>query len=901
MLSSEKSVVKSLLQHNVRVLAMKLQFPLTNSNHIKRDNVLGAMKCVDQNTRVFLIEGAPGYGKSLYLSQYIQQKIQAFETVVWITLDPKENESKRLITYICSGLNTCAPNLAVAALNQIEQGENSDTVFHTLMEEINLFPAKIHLALDDIHHLTSDASLNILNHMILYAPKNLTLYLTSRNKPSLPLAKLTAQKIVKIINEDCLSFTLLETREWLLKNIEMELTELQIDQFYAVSLGWPLGLELLKNMFLDVGYIEVQGDELILTEYAQQEWLNYLTESEQVFIRHLAILGMANGAYLNAVFGYHDAGNNLLKLAAEHVFVLTNKEKNSWNFVHPMFRSLLLHNINQTEKKHTYQLACDWLHGQGLNVAAVDMALKYDDKLRASELLELSAERILEQQDIVRLLQWRKEIPDTVIITSPRLIIVFSWALALAQQLDEAERLIAQMSRQFSFDNKSVNDELSGQLLSIRAYIARGRGNIDNAIYLSKQAIEKLPTKSFIARSITYFCLSNSYMTLNKVAAARDYNKLLFETARSAGSLHLEMLAIHEQARIEHIKGNLNIAIKLLDLGLLLSEKQSCREKVAAYGRLLIYKGYILWLQHNLLKSESLIRMGMKIAERCHDSYIMMAYVLLSNIARQCGQTELAFDHLSNGEALMQRWVIPAHIFQPWLSTMRANLLLDEGKFDSALSNLNKLYGLLEHNPYALSPEHYPALRGLVDVFLVRSKSIAGNHQDALNFLDKNIENQHVSQHGFALIVIYIMRALLRFQLGQEEGALRDFTKALTMAESDKNIMPFIEYSSGMNALYGHLPQEIKNSPFVSEILQSIKLIPETDLNRTFAKSKAVLSQREVGVLELIALGMSNQAIAEKLFISLHTVKTHARRINAKLAVKSRTQAIMKARDLGLM
>ena len=61
------------------------------------------------------------------------------------------------------------------------------------------------------------------------------------------------------------------------------------------------------------------------------------------------------------------------------------------------------------------------------------------------------------------------------------------------------------------------------------------------------------------------------------------------------------------------------------------------------------------------------------------------------------------------------------------------------------------------------------------------------------------------------------------------------------------------------------------------------------------------LSDREHGVLELIAEGHSNQAVADKLFISLNTVKTHARKINTKLGVKNRTQAIAKARELGIL
>ncbi|MNL30027.1 Response regulator protein VraR [compost metagenome] len=61
------------------------------------------------------------------------------------------------------------------------------------------------------------------------------------------------------------------------------------------------------------------------------------------------------------------------------------------------------------------------------------------------------------------------------------------------------------------------------------------------------------------------------------------------------------------------------------------------------------------------------------------------------------------------------------------------------------------------------------------------------------------------------------------------------------------------------------------------------------------------LSQREIEVLALVAQGNSNQQIADLLFISLHTVKTHARRINGKLGVERRTQAVARAKALGIV
>jgi LuxR family transcriptional regulator, maltose regulon positive regulatory protein len=86
--------------------------------------------------------------------------------------------------------------------------------------------------------------------------------------------------------------------------------------------------------------------------------------------------------------------------------------------------------------------------------------------------------------------------------------------------------------------------------------------------------------------------------------------------------------------------------------------------------------------------------------------------------------------------------------------------------------------------------------------------------------------------------------------------------------------------------------------------LRSPGLLSEVGLEAQVSPAGAAdnpLSQRELEVLQLIALGSSNLEIADRLFISLHTVKTHARRIHSKLGVERRTQAVAKAKTLGLM
>lgn len=901
MFSVENSVVKSLAHDRVRVLAMKLQLPLLPVNHIRRPELMAHIHTQSERARVFLFEAASGFGKSMALAEWLHVKVQAREPVAWLTLDPKENDPLRFLTYVASALNTASPDLAVRTLNFIDQEKPIDDIFNLLLAEIEAVQNPVHLALDDLHHISSEQALEMLAQLLRYAPVNLKLYFTTDTHPELRLSTLVAVGELAVLDDSVLSFNEAETHAWLSNQFEENLAHVQLNEIYEITQGWQTGLKLLEQIYRDTGSTDISGDERIITEYFQENVAARLSDSELSFCRQLAALGSANAAYVNAVFDRNDGVEISARLQNSHCFVLHSQKHHSWLSIHPLFSMFLLKGQDLQVTKAIYRRACHWLHKQELDVMAVEMAIKADDKQQAAQLLQVTAEKILEEQDIAQLLVWRQQLPDDVIVSSPRLIIIFSWTLALAQQLDDAERLMSQMDRLLALDKSLINDEVSGQLFAIRAYISRCRGNIENAIQLCNQAIDKLPASNHVARAITYFNLSNAYMTMDNLTKARQYNRLSFETARAAGSVHLEMLALHEQARIEQVKGNLQLARKLLRNALELSDKLTDKTKAAAYGRVLIYQGYLTWLGNDTEAAIRLLNEGMSVSIDCRDPYVIMAYILLSNIERQKGQSELAFDYLTQGEAQLQRWAIPGFIFQPWLSTMRVNLLIDQDKLDSALGNLKSLFALLDSNPYALSPEHYPALKGLAEVFYVRAKSIAGHHKEALKTLDKKLEAGSLNQQGFALIFIYLMRALLRFQLGQEEGAYQDFRQALSMAEEENCIMPFIEYSSGMTTLYSQLPQQLKTRPFVETILQNIQVDDEESNNQAFAQARSVLSQREMGVLKLIAQGMSNQEIAEKLFISLHTVKTHARRINSKLAVKSRTQAIIKAREIGLI
>ena len=897
MFSIENSVVKTLDNSQVKVLAMKLQLPNLPLNYVHRNALMETFHS-HKDVSIHMLCAATGYGKSLTLAQWFHIKRSEKSAISWLTLDNKENDPERFITYLVSAFNSGGEARTPLALKMLSQGEDLSQIVETMIMELNHCPTPLHFAIDDLHNIDNPMCFEYLCQLIQYAPHKITFYLSSQTPLPFSLTKYLGHGRCKEYNESDLALNQDELEIWLRQKENNPLNQFHVTDIFKVSLGWFAGLTILENIVSNSLNLDIKGNERVLVDYLQQQWREKLNESEFNVCLDLALLNKANGAYLDFVFRQEESQSKLYALFNRHLHILVDRKENDWFSLHPMVERYLINLLNEEQRSDQLYRASQWLDKHNFVVQSIDMAFRSGHEQQIADLLEKNSKELLERYDLTKLLSWKNQLDTNVILQSPKLVILFGWALAFSQQFEEAERLLAKMNQAFIVNNA---DSISGQLFSIRGYIARCRGKMSNAIQLCNQALDKLHHQDQVTKTITYLSLSNIYMSQGNLNLARQYNRSSYESARSLRSIHLEMRAIHEHARIEQVRGHLHLSEKLLDQGLQLAHLLPEEELAGPYARLLIYKGYIFWLKNRIESSQQLLKAGIEVAERSGDAYIIMGYVLLSNIERHNTNLEQAYDLLAKAEATLQYWSVPAFIFQPWLTAMRVNLLIDEQKIDTAISNLHYLYGLLDQNDYALSPEHYPGLRSLCDVFLVRAKSISGQHAKALKLLDKKLENTGDLQQGFSLIFALLMRALLRYQLSQEDNALQDFRKAIVLAEQNYCIMPFIEYSQSMLALYDQLPSSIQESPFVQEILQNIQAADQPQHNVAFAKVRMIISQRELSVLKLIAEGLTNQQIAERLFISLHTVKTHARRINAKLGVKSRTQAIIKARELGVI
>jgi LuxR family maltose regulon positive regulatory protein len=186
---------------------------------------------------------------------------------------------------------------------------------------------------------------------------------------------------------------------------------------------------------------------------------------------------------------------------------------------------------------------------------------------------------------------------------------------------------------------------------------------------------------------------------------------------------------------------------------------------------------------------------------------------------------------------------------------------------------------------------------GLMDCLQVREAIASG---DLVRARD-NLESIH-QRYGDSLpwglqLHVGLLNSVLLLSEKGVQAARKQLEVVVVQASTEHFISPFLELSKElapvMDKAFSFLPK--------SDFTKALGELFGCEAEPLVGQLAEPISEREQGVLELIAKGLSNQAIADKLHISLHTVKTHARRINAKLDVKSRTQAIVRARELGLL
>ncbi|WLG83974.1 LuxR C-terminal-related transcriptional regulator [Pseudomonas cucumis] len=864
--------------------------------------------------RLLLVSAPAGFGKSSLAVEFCQGLPEHWQSL-WLGLSPRDSDPGRFLERLLEGLQEYFPQLGRQALGLLKMRQRHQPFafeewLDGLLDElaVHLSPGNpLLLVLDDYHLAQGPVLDRCLQFFLNHLPDGLLVMVTSRQRPDWHLARLRLSRQLLELHEQDLRLTHDEALT-LLDRHSISLRGEALESLIQRSEGWVAGLRFWLLAASEAGSEgalpqSLYGGEGLIRDYLLEEVIDCLPAEVQSFLYDTAPQERFCSELCDAVREAHDSAEILRFLLAHQVFLVPLDEHGHWYRYHHLFSDLLRSRPTAQAMVPTASLhlrACRWFNAQGLLDEAVEQALRAGHLDVAANLVQnLSEEQLLAEQNVGMLLRWKMDLPDSLLISTPRLIVLYSWALGLACQLDAAEELASHLSRFLPAPSATAQKSMLAQWLALSGIIARGRGNRELTLRYCTEALESLPAKRYGQRLMCLSTLSNLAIADSDLWRARGLNRESLELAQRVGNPLFEALAHYDRARVLQARGEILRSLDEVRQGLQRLQGLSPQRLYAVRARLTLYEGFLLALRLQPQAARARLLAGLAEARACRDISVLIGHCVIARLEGSSGEFAKAFAELAEAERLMHIWDVPPIYYLAMITLVKCELWLAQGRTDLAEAWLARLGQTYNGEHPAAPPEFHPQLPLHIELQQAVLDVMKGQPMLAEGRLNALHEHGQHSGRQMLSVMALSQKIILLLAGGRESEARKALAQALEAAAGGV-LQPFDPLlTEHPDWLRGQLqlcaPTAVSQS--LSEKLPALVSRPMLEASPAAEQ----LSTREMAVLRLIAQGCSNQEISDQLFISLHTVKTHASHINSKLGVERRTQAVARAKELGVL
>jgi LuxR family maltose regulon positive regulatory protein len=940
------------------LLTTKLYIPHIRPDLVPRPRLIEQLN-ESLHRKLTLISAPAGFGKTTLVSEWIQTLGGATPPVriAWLSLDESDNDLIRFLTYLVAALQMPGPGVAEgsefkgiearggpaarqAPAGRFGQGALSalrspqpppaETILTTLINEIAALPDRLVLVLDDYHLIEVQAVHDALIFLIEHLPPQMHLVVASRDDSHLPLARLRARGQLTELRALDLRFSTAEAGEFLNQVMGLGLGPDDVDALEGRTEGWIAGLQLAavsmqgrlgQGESAVTGFVKAfTGSHRFVLDYLVEEVLDQQSQSVQTFMLQTAVLDRLTGSLCDAVAdralaGREDGQATLEMLERANLFVIPLDDERRWYRYHHLFSDLLRRRLRQTEPEQVSTLhirASEWYQQNGFIDEAIDHALRAEDLIRAATLMEENADAIWQRGEHIKSRRWLARLSPPLIFSRPHLCILHAWDLFASGQQDAAEESLQAAEKALDAGADQATEtapigreqppgseaiKIQGRAAAIRAFMAFFRGDVQAIQQHSRQALECLPKQDLAWRSAAAVALGDAYSFVGDMPTAYRARMEALEASKAAGNVYMTLIASMKLAVTVRQQGQLNQAIEICRQQLLLAGKSGLSQ-TAVVGWLLAIWGEILAELDDLDGANHQVSKGVELTERGADvgmlgwSYLCMTRVLFSR-----GDLTGANRVIQNTEKMAREHNLP-----PWISSLmaawQARTWLAQDKLDAASRWVDERELDQDSKPSYMNEMEYLAL--------ARILIAQGRLGKATALLQRRLEAAETGGRTSRVIQVLLLQALAYQAGGDTDQAITVLGKAFTLAEPRGYIRTFADEGTPMaRLLYEALSRGIAPD-YVRRLLVAFPAVePEATAPSSTQLSKSdliePLSGRELEVLQLIAEGLTNREIAARLFLSQNTVKVHSSNIYGKLGAHSRTQAVARARTLGIL
>ena len=923
------------------ILATKLYLPPPRPRVVVRPRLVERLN-EGLYGKLTLICAPAGFGKTTVVSEWLAGRASSRPTVRagWLALDPADSNLTRFLTYLVAAVQTVAPQIGARVLAGLEspQPPATEVSLTGLINEIAASAQDLVLVLDDYHNVDAKAVDDALTFLLEHLPPHLHLVITTREDPQLPLARLRARGLLTELRAADLRFTPAEAADFLKEVMGLELAPEEVAALETRTEGWIAGLQLaalsMRGRTDVAGYVRAfAGDNRYIVDYLVDEVLARQPAHVRSFLLQTSILDRLTGPLCDAVTGQHGGAQLLDALERGNLFVVPLDDRRHWYRYHHLFADVLAAHVLQEQPAQVrtlHQRASAWYTDNGMPAAAIGHALAAQDFARAADLIELAWPAMDGRFQSATWLGWAQALPDDLVHARPVLHLAYAWALLNGGALEAAEVRLSDLERWLDsgigpgpgaeLETKTVIVDdaqyrtLPASLATARAYLTLARGDLATSVKYGERALDLLPAGDHLRRGPAAALLSLAQWASGDLEAAYKTLAGAMANFQKVGSLPFAISGTYGLADIRVTQGRLREAVKIYSQAMQVALAQG---EPALRGTADLYLGLSeLYLEQGdqAAATEHLWR-SEELGEQAGLSDWHFRF-LRAQARFKAAEGDLAGAlDLLDAAAHYQR-PSPVPNARP-LGAWKARIWAAQGRLSEALRWVHEqglsagddLSYLREFEHIALArvliaeytsdPAGEQGGRAIVDAMRLLARlelaAAAGGRMGSVIEIRVLQALAQQAQGHFAPALVALARAL---ELAEPEGYVRIFVDAgvpaarLLSAAAAQGIMP--AYCGKLLGDFAALEAAVPRLQAVDVPAVSPSQPPEQPLIEP-------LSARELEVLQLIAQGLSNEAIGARLFLALSTVKGHNRNIFEKLQVQSRTEAVARARELGLL
>jgi LuxR family maltose regulon positive regulatory protein len=879
------------------ILQTKLYIPPIRPGLVSRPRLIERLNA-GLHCKLTLVSAAAGFGKTTLVSEWVAGRSQP---AAWLSLDEGDSDPARFLAYLIAALQTVAPKIGEGMLGMLQspQPPSTESILTTLLNEITTISDNLILVLDDYHAIDSKPVDSALTFLLEHLPPAMHLVIATREDPHLPLARLRARSQSTELRAADLRFTPAEAAEFLNRVMGLNLLAEDIAALETRTEGWIAGLQLAALSMQ--GHQDVTsfiqsftGSHHFVLDYLLEEVLQQQPESVQTFLLRTSILDRLCGPLCDAVSGSPSASGQQTLEYLEHanLFIIPLDNERRWYRYHHLFGGFLRQRLHQRASSGNeeggvaeYHIrASQWYEDNGWEFEAFHHAAAAHDMDRATRLIMGKGMPLHVRGALLPVLNWLESLPTAVLDARPVLWVMWAGALTTAGQTTGAEQKLQAAEAALQGAELDVETrDLLGRIANNRATLAFMQYQADTVIVQAQRALELLRPDNLPVRTINTWVLGTAHTQKgDRTAASRAFTEAI-SISQAIGHTFVTKLATMGLGGVQVTENQLHLAAKTYRRVLQMIGDYSPPWASPAHlglARICYEWNDLDAAEQHGLKSLQVSRQFDQVLDRFVVSELFLARLKLAR-----GDALGAAAMLAETDQSVRRNNYVHRM--PEVAAAQVLMLLRQGDWKAAAP-------LAQAHELPISQARVHLAQGDTSAALAALEPWR-RQVEAKNWQDERLK-------------VMVLQSVALHAHGDKDKAVQQLGEALALAEPGGFIRTFVDEGLPMarllaeSAAHGMMPDYITKllAAFEAETRKS-EGKPDLPPAPPVQSLIEPLSRRELEVLRLVALGLSNREIGERLFLALDTIKGHNRRIYEKLLVQSRTEAIARARELGLL